>query len=190
MGARDMEARGVTGERKPPEADGEIIAIIGFMGSGKSTVGALLASRLGMDFVDLDEVISAEAGKSIGEIFSEEGEEGFREREHRALREQLARGGKVISCGGGIVLRDDNIELLRKRCRVFFLRISEEKALERLEKDAGERPLLQGVRMEKKIRQLMRIRADRYLRAAQVVLEVGDKAPEMLAEEIAGRCNA
>lgn len=185
-----MSMSGVREEQKPADVNGDIVAVIGFMGSGKSTVGALLASRLGMDFVDLDEVISAEAGKSIGEIFSEEGEEGFREREHRALREQLARGGKVISCGGGIVLRDDNIELLRKRCRVFFLRISEEKALERLEKDAGERPLLQGVQMEKKIRQLLRIRADRYLRAAHVVLEVGDKDPGVLAEEIAGRCNA
>lgn len=168
----------------------DIIAIIGFMGSGKSTIGRRLASRLNMDFVDLDEAISEEAGKSIREIFASEGEEVFREREQDALREQLARRGKVISCGGGIVLSDQNVKLLRENCRVFFLRISEEKALERLMDDRGERPLLEARDREKKVRELMKIRADRYLQAAHVVIEADRKDPEEIVGEIAARWNA
>lgn len=167
----------------------DIIAIIGFMGSGKSTIGARLASRLHMDFVDLDEAISEDTGKSIKEIFAAEGEEGFREREQEALSEQLARGGKVISCGGGVVLRDENVRLLREKCRVFFLRISKEKALERLIDDAGERPLLEGVGREKKVGELMRIRADRYLQTAHLVIEADRKDPEEIVEEIVARWN-
>lgn len=167
----------------------DIIAIIGFMGSGKSTIGARLASRLHMDFVDLDEAISKDMGKSIKEIFAAEGEEGFREREQEALSEQLARGGKVISCGGGVVLRDENVRLLREKCRVFFLRISKEKALERLIDDAGERPLLEGVGREKKVGELMRIRADRYLQTAHLVIEADRKDPEEIVEEIVARWN-
>lgn len=168
----------------------DIIAIIGFMGSGKTTIGAQLASRLRMDFVDLDEAISENAGSSIKEIFAAEGEEGFREREQEALRVHLTRGGKVISCGGGIVLRDENMRLLQKKCRVVFLRVSEEKALERLIEDTGERPLLEVRDREEKVRELMRKRADRYLQAAHVVIEAGQKDPEDIVEEIAARWNA
>ena len=167
----------------------DIIAIIGFMGSGKSTIGARLASRLHMDFIDLDEVIATDADKNIREIFAVEGEEGFRERERKALEEQLSRGGKVIACGGGIVLHDDNIRLLRERCRVFLLRISEDKAMERLMDDAGERPLLTGQDREKKIRELMRTRADRYIQAAHVVVDANRKDPEEIVEEMAARWN-
>ena len=167
----------------------DIIAIIGFMGSGKSTIGRLLASRLNMDFMDLDEVISQAAGKSIKEIFSAEGEEGFRDREHEALRQQLARGTKVISCGGGIVIRDENIRLLRDKCRVFLLKISEDKALERLVEDAGERPLLEVRDRDKKIRELMCKRNERYLQAAHVVIEADRKDREQIVEEIAARWN-
>ena len=167
----------------------DIIAIIGFMGSGKSTIGARLASRLKMEFVDLDEAISEEAGKSIRDIFEVDGEEVFRELEQEALRDQLERGGKVISCGGGIVLRDGNIKLMRERCRVFFLQISEEKALQRLMEDEGERPLLDVRDRGKKVIELMSIRADRYLRAAHVVIEADRKEPEEIVEEIAAIWN-
>jgi shikimate kinase len=170
--------------------DKATIAIIGFMGSGKSTVGALSASRLGMDFIDLDEAISEDAGKSIKQIFASEGEEGFRERETRSLQDQLCNGGKVISCGGGIVLREENVELLRGNCLVFLLRISEEKAVERLAENAGGRPLLQDGERETNIRRLMTERAQKYMRAAHIVIEVDDKSPEELAEEIEGGWNA
>ena len=170
-------------------ASGDIIAIIGFMGSGKSTIGALLADKLEMDFVDLDEVIAMSTGRSIREIFAAEGEEGFRDREREALKEQLTHGGKVIACGGGIVLRDDNVVLLRERCRVFLLRISQEKALERLMGDGGERPLLAGEDREKKIRELMRMREDRYIQTAHVVVDADRKEPEEIVEEIAARWN-
>jgi shikimate kinase len=161
-----------------------IITLIGFMGAGKSAVGRLLSARLGLPFVDLDEVISAVAGKSIEDIFAEEGEEGFRERESEILRGELDSGSKVISCGGGVVLRDENVELLREKSRVFLLRISLERALERLSGGGG-RPLLEAGDMEERIRELMEKRAERYRSAAHAEVNADDASPEEIAEEIA-----
>ena len=163
-----------------------IIAIIGFMGAGKSTVGALLASRLGMVFVDLDEAIVSRSRKSINEIFAEEGERGFREREHEALRLELEEGSKVISCGGGVVLREDNARMLRDKARVYLLKISKEEAIERLA-GGGERPLLEGDDPGETVRILMEERAERYLEAAHEVIEADESGPEEIAEEIAAR---
>ncbi len=160
------------------------ITLIGFMGAGKSAVGRILSNRLGLPFVDLDEVISDKAGKSIEDIFAEEGEEGFRERESKALRAELDSGIKVISCGGGVVLRDENVELLRRKSRVFLLRISQERALLRLSGGGG-RPLLEAGDMEERIRELMEERAERYHAAAHAEIDADDSSPEEIAEEIA-----
>jgi shikimate kinase len=164
----------------------ESLALIGFMGAGKSEVGGLLASILKMDFVDLDEVIARSAGKSVSEIFASEGEGSFRERECEALLEVLAGKGKVISCGGGIVLRDSNVELLRDRCRVFFLRVSSTQVVERLS-GGGDRPLLAGGDLKKEVNSLMTERAQRYSEAAHEEVDVGNSRPRELAEEIAQR---
>ena len=161
-----------------------IIALIGFMGAGKSAVGRLLSARLGLSFVDLDEVISAMAGKDITEIFAAEGEEGFRERESEALKRVLDGGSKVVSCGGGVVLRDENVELLRRKSRVFLLRVSPERALERLAGSEG-RPLLDADDVEERIRELMEERAERYHAAAHAEFDASDADPEEIAEEIA-----
>lgn len=161
------------------------LAIIGFMGAGKSTVGEVLSSKLGMDFIDLDELIEARAGKTIQEIFEVEGEEGFRLRESEALRDVLGYEKKVISCGGGVVLRNDNVKLLRSRCRVFLLEVSEEQAIERLA-ECDERPLLEAEGRADRIEELMRERAERYREAAHVVVETGERRPAEIAEEMAG----
>jgi shikimate kinase len=162
------------------------IALIGFMGAGKSAVGRLLAPRLKMEFIDLDEIIAAQAGMSISEIFDVEGESGFRNRESAALRASLQGEGKMLSCGGGIVIDDENIHLLRSGCRVFFLRISTGKAAERLSGGGG-RPLIAGGDLEDKVRVLMDERKQRYLEAADEVVEADDASPQELAEEIAAR---
>ena len=165
---------------------GGTLALIGFMGAGKSTVGPLLAERLGQRYVDLDREIEEEAGKSVKEIFEEEGESGFRERERKALLRELERGGGVISCGGGVVLRDDNLEALRDKSRIFYLRISPQKAVERL---AGveDRPLLQGGEVRERVSALMEERAERYLEAAHEVIEADEMSAEEIAEEIEAR---
>ena len=97
------------------------MAIVGYMGSGKSTVGRLLARRTGRDFVDVDDEISRRAGRSIPEIFAESGEEGFRDLEQEALRDALNRPRPaVISCGGGSILRGANREALNAVTAIFL----------------------------------------------------------------------
>jgi len=162
------------------------VALIGFMGAGKSSVGFLLAPKLRMVFVDLDEAISAEAKMSVEAIFAAEGEEGFRERESRALKAGLKAGGKVLSCGGGVVLRAANVKLLRGRCRVFLLRISREKVLERLAAADG-RPLLHGGELEQTVDRLLQERSKIYLEAAHEVIDADEMSPEEIVEEIAAR---
>ncbi len=171
--------------RQPEERAGNV-ALIGFMGAGKSAVGPLLAAKLGMDFVDLDGVVSSRASMSVEEIFAREGEEGFRARESGALKAVLGAGSRVISCGGGIVLRDENIELLRRASRVYFLEISWGEVLKRLS-GAGKRPLLAGDDLEGTVRGLLAERYERYLRAAHEVIDAEGDMPEEIAEEIAER---
>lgn len=164
----------------------ENLALIGFMGAGKSEVGRLLAARLGMEFKDLDEAVTSCAGMSIEDIFASEGEGGFREREKAALRETLQGDKMVISCGGGIVLDGGNVELLRGSCRVFLLRISAHKAVERLSAGDG-RPLLAGGNLEERVQGLLNDRDKKYRRAAHEVVEADYASPQKLAEEIAER---
>lgn len=169
----------------PKRAD--CLALIGFMGAGKSAVGALLAKSLQIGFVDLDEVIAREAGVGIEDIFACEGEDGFRRRESAALSEQLdAAGAKVISCGGGIVVRARNVDMLRRRCRVFLLEISLTTAVERLRGSDG-RPLLGGEDIEVAAARLMEEREHLYRRAAHESVDANEKSPRELAEEIAAR---
>lgn len=160
------------------------LALVGFMGAGKSTVGPVLASRLGLTFVDLDERIAAGAGMDIGEIFSREGEEGFRARESEALRRELRGRGKVIACGGGIVLRRENVELLRDSCMVCYLDADMETLLRRLEGGEG-RPLLQGGELSRRVEELVEARREKYREAAHLVVDVGEKSAEEIAGEIA-----
>ena len=97
------------------------LAIVGYMGSGKTTVGRLAARRLGWRFVDLDREISRRAGRTIPEIFAERGEPYFRELEHTLLRKALmGRRDLVVACGGGVVTRPENRELLKSVTTVFL----------------------------------------------------------------------
>jgi shikimate kinase len=113
------------------------IVLVGYRGSGKTTVGRMLADRLGVAFVDLDERIVAEAGKSIREIFADHGEEGFRKLESRALAKVLEEDGeRVVSLGGGAIGRDENRSILRESGRrVFYLRCEVDELLRRISVD-------------------------------------------------------
>lgn len=97
------------------------LAIVGYMGSGKSTIGRTVARDLGWEFVDLDHEIERRAGRPIREIFASSGEDGFRDLEHLVLLDALdGADGRVIACGGGIVVRPENCEKLRDVATVFL----------------------------------------------------------------------
>ncbi|HEY7773129.1 MAG TPA: shikimate kinase [Marinagarivorans sp.] len=142
------------------------IVLVGPMGAGKSTVGRLLASRLGFGFVDTDSVIEDRTGADIPWIFDVEGEEGFRNRETAVLQDLLSeQSPMVIATGGGIVTRAENIPLLRELGQVFFLQASLEQLTARTSKDK-KRPLLQVKDPKAKIEQLLRERTPLYQQAA------------------------
>lgn len=117
------------------------IVLIGLMGSGKTTIGKQLAEATGMKFLDTDELIVQKAGKSIKQIFADEGEPFFRDLETEAVEEASNCQNIVISTGGGAVLRDENMEMLQKNGILFYLYAPAEILFERI-KDDKERPLI------------------------------------------------
>ena len=123
-----------------PEAP---IFLIGFMGSGKTTVGGLMAERLGWAFADLDDLIVRSAGLTVAEIFAREGEEGFRRRETEAVRAAAAGRRSVVATGGGAACREENLALMLASGRVVALAVSAAEAVRRTGSRSG-RPLLDG----------------------------------------------
>lgn len=148
------------------------IALIGLPGSGKTTIGRMLARRLGVPFLDSDHVIEEELGCSIRTFFEAEGEAAFRDLEARTL-ERLARGGGcVLATGGGSVLREANRDCLRTHCRVVYLRASPEDIYQRLRNDQ-KRPLLQVPDPLARLRALYEERAPLYQQTAHFTVDTG-----------------
>ena len=160
------------------------IVLVGFMGSGKSTVGPELAGRLGRTFIDLDQEIEAEAGRPIPEIFADEGEIGFRQREQRGLVRALQRDGAVIAAGGGAPLAEDNWRQIREGNTVVALTAEPAELARRLERSSA-RPLLKPS-THAAIASLMPARSIRYFEA-DLLIETDGKAPTELAGRIASR---
>jgi shikimate kinase len=119
------------------------IVLVGFMGTGKTVTGRILAERTGMELVDMDALIEQRQGKTIPEIFAQEGEPAFRQMERELAQELSKRSGLIISTGGGIVLNPGNITDFEKTGLVVCLKASPETIFQRLEKDTS-RPLLSG----------------------------------------------
>ena len=111
------------------------LVLIGYRGSGKGTVGRLLADRLGRPFVDTDALIEQAEGASVREIFSDRGEPAFREAEARIVRQVAALDEQVIAVGGGAVLRRENVELLRANGWLVWLRAEAEELHRRIQAD-------------------------------------------------------
>lgn len=157
------------------------IVLVGMMGSGKSTLGRLLARELACAFVDADAVIEEEAGCGIPEIFATEGEDAFRLREYEAMRGQLARPEElVIAAGGGAFCQSRIRELLAGRtgscgrALSVFLRVGEEELLARLARaDVRERPMLRGDEWRSRVAELLRTRYPVYA-GADLTLDIGE----------------
>lgn len=114
----------------------ELIYLVGFMGCGKTTVGKVLAKRVNKKFIDLDEEIVAQTGKSIPELFNEFGESGFRDIETKVLK-NLSSKKMIISTGGGIVLRDENIGIMKESGKIIYLETPIEIIYERIHLDSN-----------------------------------------------------
>ena len=167
----------------PPADDDAPIFLIGFMASGKTTVGRLLAERLDWTFVDLDKVIEDEAGRTVAEIFAAEGEAGFRKRETEALRDVAKRRKIIVATGGGAPCRDENIEAMLEAGRVFWLEVSAEEAVARAGKASG-RPLLDGAADPvAAARKLLAARRPFYERAHAGVGTV-DQTPKEIVDDL------
>ena len=151
------------------------IVLIGYRGSGKSSIGNLLAARLGMAFVDTDERIVQRAGKSIGAIFADVGENGFRDLESAVVQQLAATGNTVIATGGGVVLRPENMSWLKEHGKVVWLKAPAEVLWQRIAADPGSshaRPNLTAVGGLEEIRRLLEVRNPLYAAAADITLDV------------------
>lgn len=160
------------------------IILIGFMGAGKTTVGKRLAVGLNAEFLDTDSCIEKKAGMAVSQIFETQGEEAFRAMETQMLRELLSyEEGCVISCGGGLPLREENALLLKRLGTVVYLEVSAATVQTRLSGDTT-RPLLQGTDAAKRIEKLLLERRERYEAAADICICVDGKTPKQICEEL------
>jgi shikimate kinase len=163
------------------------IALIGFMGTGKTVVGRLLAAKTGKEFLELDAIIEEKAGRPIPEIFRAEGEAGFREREIEAVKQIAGRKNAVIACGGGAVLNKINIDRLRQECVIVCLTASPEVILERTSADAGGRPLLEVADRARRVRELLAFRRPFYRASADITVSTSRLRPGTVVERILGK---
>ncbi len=159
------------------------IILTGFMGSGKTTVGKLLARKLSYDFIDTDQMIEQRCGMTVLELFQTKGEKIFRAMEADISQELGARRGLVVSTGGKLMLDPDNAQALRAAGRVYCLVASPEETFKRVSLDtSAKRPLLDTVSPLDKIAELLRERQAGYNQYCQIVTT--GKSPEEVAENV------
>ena len=166
------------------------------MGSGKSTVGPILANTIGFEFIDLDQLIEKREGKKIGDIFAREGEKKFRESERSMLREILNSRSTVVSLGGGTVTNDETLELIKKSGIMVYLKSDADHIYKRL-RTKSDRPmlrddqgnLLDGDDLMNKIQKLLDARSSFY-EQADIVIPTDDKKIGYTIDELAKRLSS
>ena len=159
------------------------IVLIGFMGTGKTTISEQLCKMYGMEIIDMDQVIVEREGRSIPEIFATEAEEYFRTLETNLLIELQSRNNAIISCGGGAAMRERNVVEMKKNGKVVLLTATPETIYERV-KDSDDRPVLKGRKNVKGIAELMEVRRPKYEAAADIVIQTDHKTVVEICEEI------
>ena len=159
------------------------IVLIGFMGTGKSTVSELLKRRFAMEVVEMDQIIEERQEMSISDIFATYGEEYFRDLETNLLIEMQSKKNMVISCGGGVPMRERNVIEMKKNGRVVLLTAKPETILNRV-KNNHDRPLLEGNKNVDFIADLMEKRREKYQTAADIVIETDGKSGLEICEEL------
>ena len=162
------------------------IFLIGFMGAGKSTISDYLKNALAMDVVEMDQCIVERQGMSISDIFETYGEEYFRELETNLLIEMQSQSNVVVSCGGGVPMRERNVVEMKKNGRVVLLTAKPETILDRV-KNNHDRPLIENNKTVPFIADLMEKRRAKYEAAADIVIETDGKSELEICEEMIHR---
>jgi len=159
------------------------IVLIGMMGAGKSSVGRLLQRRTGLACFDTDELVAAEFGLSVPDIFATHGEERFRDGETEVLRKLFLPQPVIVVTGGGIVLRNENVDLLKRLGTVVWLTANEATLFERASR-CGERPLLKTADPRARFSELLRQREPLYAAAADFNIDTSALAHDEIADEV------
>ncbi len=167
----------------------ENLILVGMMGSGKTTMGRLLAKQLGKRFIDTDEEIQRRTGVTIPHIFDVEGELGFRARETAVIGDLLQHEGLVLATGGGAVVAEENRELLARGGVVIYLKASVSDLYQRTRHDRG-RPLLQTADPRAKLSELLLVREPLYQQVANIVVHTGRQNVHALMHHLLGEIDA
>jgi shikimate kinase len=161
------------------------LVLIGYRGTGKSTVAKLLATRLGMKIVSLDEEIVRQAGRSIPDIVAEHGWPYFRDLEAEVTKRFSEHDGIIIDAGGGVILRQDNVSNLRRNGKLFWLRASVAVIVARIEAGTERPALTAGKSFTEEVEDVLRERTPRYEAAAHHQVDTDARSPEEVAGEVA-----
>ncbi|MDR1324206.1 MAG: shikimate kinase [Candidatus Margulisbacteria bacterium] len=159
------------------------IILIGFMGSGKTSTGRILAKQLGYKFFDTDQIIEQKNGLTCAKIFAQRGEEFFRKQETAVLKELYGLTNSIIATGGGIVLSAENRDFLKNLGAIVYLKTEPAETLKRVTDDPA-RPLLPKENKLAEIQKMLDIRQPLYLAAAQCIIATQTGQPEKAATEI------
>jgi len=160
------------------------VAIIGFMGAGKTTIARALAKKLNRKYIELDNMIESEAGKTINEIFLQDGEISFRELEIEITKNISNGENQIIACGGGIILNQINIDRLSKNSVIIYLAVSPEELLTRVEGTEAIRPLLNIDSNGLCVSELLRFRKPIYEKCADITIDTTELDVESVVEEL------
>lgn len=161
------------------------LVLIGYRGTGKSTVAKLLAAKLHMDVVSLDQEIVRQAGRSIPEIVAQHGWPHFRDLESEVTKRIAARDHIIIDAGGGVILRPENVEHLRRGGTLFWLRASVPVIVARIEAGTERPPLTAGKSFTEEVEDVLRERTPLYAAAAHHQIDTDRLTPEQVAAEVA-----
>ncbi len=161
------------------------LVLIGYRGTGKSSVAKLLAARLGMEVVSLDQEIVRQAGRSIPEIVAADGWPAFRDLEAEVTKQVAQRDRVIIDAGGGVILRPENVDHLRRRGKLVWLRASVSVIVGRIEGGTQRPPLTAGRSFTEEVEEVLRERTPLYEAAADYQVDTDGRTPEEVAAAVA-----
>ncbi len=165
------------------------IVLIGYRGTGKTTIGKALAGRLKRRLIGMDAFIVEKGGMTIPEIVERYGWDRFRDMESAVTRDISGLDNCIIDCGGGVILRDENISNLKKNGTIVLLTADMESIIDRIKGDSNRPPLKDGITFEEEQKRVIEERRERYLRAADYTLDTSDGNVEEVVDKIIQFCN-